>query len=78
VIYTKPTQPASTLDLLPTVLKMAGAPAPEGRVLDGRDLDPVLSQQETLPPEPFFFYRGETLMAVRLREWKLHYQMQAG
>jgi len=71
-------QPASTLDLLPTVLKLAGAPMPEGRVLDGRDLGPVLFQQETLPPQPFFFYRGETLMAVRLRKWKLHYRTQAG
>ena len=71
-------QLASTLDIFPTVLALAGAPRPEGRVLDGRDLAPVLFRQEALPPQPFMYYRGETLMAVRLREWKLHFQTQAG
>ena len=71
-------QPAGTLDILPTVLALARAPRPEGRVLDGRDLAPVLFRQEALPPQPFMYYRGETLMAVRLREWKLHFQTQAG
>ena len=71
-------QVAGTLDILPTVLALAGAPRPEGRVLDGRDLAPVLFRQQTLPPHPFFYYRGETLMAVRLREWKIHFQTQSG
>jgi arylsulfatase A len=71
-------QVAGTLDILPTVLALAGAPRPEGRVLDGRNLAPVLFRQEALPPQPFYYYRGETLMAVRLREWKIHLQTQAG
>jgi arylsulfatase A-like enzyme len=71
-------QAASTLDVFPTVLALAGAARPEGVALDGRDLAPVLFQQQTLPPQPFFYYRGEILMAVRLREWKLHFQTQAG
>jgi arylsulfatase A-like enzyme/acetyl esterase/lipase len=71
-------QPAGTLDIFPTVLALAGAPRPEGRVLDGRNLAPVLFQQQALPPQPFFYYRGERLMAVRLREWKLHLATQAG
>jgi arylsulfatase A-like enzyme len=71
-------QPASTLDILPTVLALANAPRPEGVVLDGRDLSPVLLRQQALPPRPFIYYRGEKLMAVRLREWKLHYETQAG
>ncbi len=71
-------QPASTMDLLPTVLALAKAPLPEGKVLDGRDLAPVLFRQQTLPAQPFFYYRGEKLMAVRLGEWKIHFQTQAG
>jgi arylsulfatase A len=71
-------QPASTLDIFPTVVALAGAARPEGKVLDGRDLAPVLFRQQTLPPEPFVYYRGETLMAIRLREWKLHFRTQAG
>jgi arylsulfatase A-like enzyme len=69
---------ASTLDIFPTVLALARAPRSEGRVLDGRDLAPVLFKQEARPPQPFVYYRGETLMAVRLREWKLHFQTQGG
>jgi arylsulfatase A-like enzyme/acetyl esterase/lipase len=72
------TDPASTLDVFPTVLALAGAPLPADRVLDGRDLAPVLFRQQARPPQPFFYYRGETLMAVRLREWKLHFLTQAG
>ncbi|WP_414662581.1 sulfatase-like hydrolase/transferase [Horticoccus sp. 23ND18S-11] len=71
-------QPASTLDIFSTALALAGAPRPADRVLDGRDLAPVLFRQQTLPPQPFIYYRGETLMAVRLREWKLHFHTQAG
>ena len=58
--------------------RAVGASRPEGRVLDGRDLAPVLFRQQTLPAQPFCYYRGETLMAVRLREWKIHFQTQAG
>lgn len=71
------TQPASTLDVLPTVLALAKIPLPAERVLDGRDLSPVLLRHEELPARPFVYYRGETLMAIRLREWKLHFRTQA-
>jgi arylsulfatase A-like enzyme len=71
-------EPASTLDVFPTALKLAGAPMPEGVVLDGRDLTPVLFRQRARPAQSFIYYRGETLMAVRLREWKLHLRTQAG
>ena len=71
-------QPVSTLDLFPTILALARAPLPADRTLDGRDLSPVLLHHKTLPPTPFFFYRGEKLMAVRLGEWKAHFHTQDG
>jgi len=63
---------ASTLDVLPTFLSMAGAELPADRVLDGRDLTPVLNGTGVIESKPFFYYRGRTLMAVRKGPWKAH------
>ena len=42
-IYSLPsTQLASTLDLLPTIFNLVGAKVPDGTVLDGVDMAPVL------------------------------------
>ena len=72
------TQMASVLDLYPTALALAGAAAPQGVVLDGADLRPLLFERKPLPERPFFFYRGEQIFACRLGEWKAHFQTQTG
>lgn len=69
---------ASTLDVLPTLLTLAGVTLPEGVVLDGRDASPILFQKARRAAAPFLFFRGQELMAVRVDEWKLHFQTQAG
>ncbi len=69
---------ASTLDILPTLLTLAGAPLPKDVLLDGRDASPLLFQTGRRADLPFLFYRGEELMAIRFSEWKLHFQTQAG
>lgn len=69
--------PVGTLDLLPTVLAMAGATAPSGVVLDGSDLSPLLFEGKTLPERPFFYYRGSDLYACRLGEWKAHFKTRS-
>jgi arylsulfatase A-like enzyme len=61
----------ATLDLLPTFARLAGAPLPTDRVIDGRDLGPVLAGGTRERP-PFHFYRGKQLEAVRDGRWKLH------
>lgn len=71
-------EPASVLDLLPTVAALARAEAPSDRLLDGQDLTPLLWKGQTLPPRPFFFYRGAQLTAVRLGDWKAHWVTQNG
>lgn len=65
-------QRASILDLLPTLAEFAGASLPRGVHLDGRSIASVLlGEQEALPEEPFFYYFGTQLQAVRLGRWKL-------
>jgi arylsulfatase A-like enzyme len=71
-------QPASTLDVFPTALALAGTSPPEGVAIDGRDISPVLFEQKTLPATPFFYYRGDQIYACRLGKWKAHFRTQAG
>ncbi|HNQ87495.1 MAG TPA: sulfatase [Verrucomicrobiota bacterium] len=71
-------QMASVLDLYPTALGLAGITPAPNRILDGRDLRPLLFQGQSLPDHPLFYYRGQQLFACRLGEWKAHFQTQAG
>ena len=63
----------ATIDLLPTMATLAGAPLPEDRHLDGVDLTAVL-QGQSHDRAPFHFYRGTKLEAVRDGRWKLHFR----
>jgi arylsulfatase A-like enzyme len=67
-------EPAITMDLLPTIARLAGAEVPKDRVIDGRDLGPLLqgTPGATSPHEALFFYWGRQLQAVRSGQWKLH------
>lgn len=63
----------TTMDLLPTIAAIAGVKPPADRVIDGKDLSPLLfGQGEWTPREAFFYYRDERLQAVRSGKWKLH------
>jgi arylsulfatase A len=64
---------ASTLDVLPTVAKLAGAKMPAGREIDGYDLGPVLFGTGPSPRETMFFYRDTKLYAVRKGAFKAHF-----
>jgi arylsulfatase A len=71
-------QPASTLDLYPTALALAGVSPPADVVLDGRNLAPLLFAGESLPMRPFIYYRGDQIFACRLGHWKAHFRTQTG
>ena len=71
-------QPASSLDLFPTALALAGVEPPVDLVLDGRDLSTLLFDGDLQPERPFFYYRGDQIFAVRLGEWKAHFKTQTG
>jgi arylsulfatase A-like enzyme len=66
--------PAMTIDLLPTLARLAGAPVPTDRIIDGRDLWPLLANQRNAqaPHDALYFYWGKELHAIRSGKWKLH------
>ncbi|NLX13593.1 MAG: sulfatase [Phycisphaerales bacterium] len=63
---------ANTMDLFSTALSLAGVDLPTDRVIDGRDLSPVLFGREELEDQPFFYYRNAILSAVRKGPWKMY------
>ncbi|GAH39069.1 unnamed protein product, partial [marine sediment metagenome] len=59
---------ASTIDLLPTFAKLAGAQMPTDRVIDGKDISPLLfAEPGAKSPHDAFFYKA---MGVRSGKWK--------
>ena len=65
--------PAGTIDILPTILKAAGVDVPPDRVIDGKDIWPLLTSTRTESPhEALFGMQGPNLMTVRSGKWKLH------
>ena len=64
----------STMDLLPTFAALSGGPPQQDRILDGRDISPILLGEAGArsPHEAFYFYSGPDLRAVRSGPWKLH------
>ena len=64
---------ATTMDLLPTFISMAGADLPADRTLDGRDISPLLTGEPgaASPHEAIYYYRETHLDAVRSGDWKL-------
>jgi arylsulfatase A-like enzyme len=64
---------AAAVDLLPTLLGLAGLPLPSDRIIDGLDLRPLLaSRRGELPDRPIFYYADRALQAVRVGRWKAH------
>ena len=63
----------TTMDLLPTFAKLAGAELPADRIIDGKDISAVLLDGAKTPHEKFFYSRVTKLQAVRSGKWKLHW-----
>jgi arylsulfatase A len=65
---------ATTMDVLPTIARLTGATLPAGRMIDGRDIWPLLAGDEPgeLDERPFYYYWNRELQAVRSGRWKLH------
>lgn len=67
-------QPAMTIDILPAMADLIGAPRPD-RHIDGRSIWPLLTgaSQESPQDAYFFWYRTNELHAVRSGRWKLQF-----
>ncbi len=59
-------------DLFPTLLNLAGAPLPHDRIIDGKDLLPVLKGEAASPHDALFFYNTRTLVGLRQEQWKYY------
>jgi arylsulfatase A len=66
----------STMDLFTTFSKMAGVTIPDDRIIDGIDLSPTLLNKEPSPREGILYYRGPTLYAARVGDYKAHFITQ--
>jgi arylsulfatase A len=67
--------PLMTIDVLPTVARLAGAPLP-ARPIDGLDVWPILKgDRGATNPHPayFIYYNQGDLLAVRSGDWKLFF-----
>ncbi|XP_028415082.1 arylsulfatase E-like [Dendronephthya gigantea] len=73
-------EPTNTMDIFTTMTKLAGSSVPEDRLIDGKDIFPLLKQEESVSPHEFMFhYCGSSIHAVRYRPrdgnitWKAHF-----
>ncbi|MEX1250616.1 MAG: sulfatase [Hyphomonas sp.] len=62
---------AMSIDLLPTIAALIGSELPADRVIDGRDLAPVLRGQAAGEGRHLFFFNGNDIVAVRNERFKL-------
>jgi arylsulfatase A-like enzyme len=63
---------AGEIDLLPTLVKLAGGTVPTDRKIDGADIAPILLDQSTASArECQYYFDGDNLQAVRSGAWKL-------
>ncbi len=65
---------ASTLDLMPTLAQLAGTKPPADRIIDGKNIWPLMSGKKDAasPHKAFYYYKIDQLQAVRSGKWKLH------
>jgi arylsulfatase A len=64
----------TAMDLYPTLAALAEVPIPQDRIIDGKDIRPLLLGEADAKSghDAFFYYLMEKLMAVRSGKWKLH------
>ncbi|HEX8038692.1 MAG TPA: sulfatase [Chryseosolibacter sp.] len=67
------TDMGSTLDLFPTIAKLAGVAMPTDRIYDGYDLTGVLLGGGESPRKEMFYYHGTRIFAARKGDFKLYF-----
>jgi arylsulfatase A-like enzyme len=64
---------SSIMDLYPTLAKWSGAQLPADRIIDGRNIGPLLEGINLESPhDTLLYYRLRNLQAIRIGDWKLH------
>ena len=69
---TESDEPITGMDLLPTLTKLAGGGVPVDRVIDGKDIWPLLAAKPGAksPHEAIYYLRGRGIQAIRVGDWK--------
>ena len=64
--------PVSEMDVLPTLVGLAGGTVPLDNKIDGKDIWPLLAgRTKDSPHDALFYFNGSRLEAVRAGAWKL-------
>ena len=73
-------EPTTTLDIFTTISNLAGANIPTDRIIDSKNILPLIKQEHSVSPHEFMFhYCGSLIHAVRYRPrlgritWKAHF-----
>ncbi|MDP3518700.1 MAG: sulfatase [Pseudohongiella sp.] len=64
-------EPVMNIDLFPTLLALAGGELPTDRVIDGKDIMPVIRDGAASPHEALFLFQNDRIAGVRSGQWKL-------
>ena len=73
-------EPTNIMDIFTTMAQLAGGRIPNDRIIDGKNILPLLTLKEAVSPHQFMFhYCGTAIHAVRYRPatgnvtWKAHF-----
>jgi arylsulfatase len=64
----------STMDIFPTIASITGVSLPKNKVIDGRNIWPILQNPigAKSPHKVLYGYQGKNLQTIRKGKWKLH------
>ncbi len=65
-------EPSLMMDIFATIIKATDTAIPDDRIIDGRDIMPLLTGNEVSPHKYTFGQKDVWLSIVRDRRWKLH------
>ncbi|XP_065912203.1 arylsulfatase A-like isoform X2 [Dysidea avara] len=79
----KTSELAATVDLFPTISKLADIPIPSDRIIDGVDMSQILFEDKMSNRESYIYYPAFPdpdvgIYAIRYREYKAHYYTKGG
>lgn len=61
-------EPTNNMDVFTTMIEIAGGAIPDDRIIDGKNILPLLKQEVSISPHEYMFhYCGSALQAVRYR-----------
>ena len=60
------------MDIFPTIAHLSGASLPEDKIIDGKNIWPLLSGKKNAksPHNVLYAYQGENLQTIRKGSWK--------